>query len=185
MGIWRKFPPAAAACMTGRLLILLTLLPFGDLLPQSAVLARPASPWNSHAIEATFAGLRVHEIDASHSEVLFLYDLDNKTESDYQLDKGPKIMIMTRLKPTRSLSSEKQIALSASAFIPAGNRTRIALTVTRSFNWPARMDVASQGRIRQLVSSETAELDGFVLFDQASRYQIELPGSWPEVEKAP
>ena len=33
-------------------------------------------------------GVRVREIDASKSEVVFLYDLDNKTDTDYQLAKG-------------------------------------------------------------------------------------------------
>jgi hypothetical protein len=47
------------------------------------------------------------------------------------------------------------------------------------------MDAASQMKIRQLVADETADLGGFVLFDQSTRYQIELPGSWTEIEKAP
>jgi hypothetical protein len=40
-------------------------------------------------------------------------------------------------------------------------------------------------RIRELVAGEVAGLEGFALFDQGTRYQIDLPGAWPEIEKAP
>jgi len=40
-------------------------------------------------------------------------------------------------------------------------------------------------RIRELVAGEVVGLEGFVLFDQGTRYQIDLPGAWPEIEKAP
>ena len=145
-------------------------------------MANPTPPWNSHAVEGTFTGVRVREIDPSKSEVEFLYDLDNKTDTDYQLAKGSTVVIMSRLKSSGSLSSEGQVALGSSAFVPARNRTRIELGVTRAFDWPARMDIDSQLRIRQLVAAELADLDGFVLFDQGARYQIELPGAWPEIE---
>ena len=63
--------------------------------------AKPAIPWNEHAIESSFAGVRVREIDASNSAVVFLYDLDNKTDSDYQLAKGPSVVVMSRLEILR------------------------------------------------------------------------------------
>jgi hypothetical protein len=159
------------------------LLVFGKS-PQAQTVPKPAPPWNVHAIESTFAGVRVREIDASNSAVVFLYDLDNRTDSDYRLAKGPTVVIMSRLKSSSSLSSEKLVTLSSSAFVPAKNRTRIALEIRQPFIWPGRMDAKSQGRIRQLVAGEIADIHGFVLFDESTRYQIDLPGTWPEIEKA-
>ncbi len=170
------------ACTIGFLLVLVGIV---GRLPRSQSLAKPANPWNSRAIESALAGVRVREIDPSKSEVVFVYDLDNKTDNDYQLAKGPTVVIMSRLKSSGSLTSEKQVTLISSAFVPARNRTRIELGVTRAFDWPARMDAASEMRIRQLVAGEIADLTGFVLFDQGTRYQIELPGTWPEIDKAP
>jgi hypothetical protein len=170
------------ACALGFLLMLVAA---GGGLPEARSSANPVNPWNSHAIESALAGVQVREIDSSKSEVVFLYDLDNKTDSDYQLSKGPSVVIMSRLKSSGSLSSEKQISLASGAFVPARNRTRIEVFITRPFNWPARMDVTSQSRIRQLVTNEIAGLEGFVLFDQETRYQIDLPGSWAEAETAP
>jgi hypothetical protein len=164
---------------------LLVLAVSAEKLPQARSLANTAAPWNSQAIQSTFAGVRIRELNPAKSEVVLLYDLDNKTDQDYQLAKGPGVLIMTRLKSTGSLSSEKQVVLAAPAFVPARNRTRIELSITRAFNWPGRMDAAAQMRIRQLVSGELPDLKGFVLFDQDSRYQIELPGTWPLAEKEP
>lgn len=146
--------------------------------------AKSAVPWNEHAIESSFAGLRVREIDASNSAVVFLYDLDNKTDSDYQLAKGPSIVVMSRLKSSGSLSSEKPVSLISSAFVPAKNRTRIELEIKQPFPWPGRKDTKSEIKFRQLVAGQIMDLGGFVLFDETSRYQIDLPGAWPEVDKA-
>ena len=41
------------------------------------------------------------------------------------------------------------------------------------------MDAASQVRIRDLVAGELVDVDGFVLFDEEARYQIDLPGDRP------
>jgi hypothetical protein len=148
-------------------------------LPVARTFAQAAAPWNSHAVEGAFAGVRVREIDASNSAVIFLYDLNNKTDADYQLTKGPSVMIMSRLKSTGSLSSEKPVTLSDSAFVPSKNRTRISVEIKQPFPWPGRMDSRSEDRIRRLVADEVGDIQGFVLFDGSTRYQIDLPGGWP------
>jgi hypothetical protein len=176
---------------SGKQLGVILVSTVGFLLAMAQVLGKPsqaqsvpksAIPWNAHAIEGSLAGLRVREIDGSNSAVVFLYDLDNKTDSDYKLAKGPSVVIMSRLKSSGSLSSDKPAILASSAFVPAKNRTRIALEIRQPFAWPARMDAKSEGRFRQLVAGEVADINGFVLFDESARYQIDLPGAWPEVE---
>jgi len=149
-------------------------------LPVALTFAQPAAPWNQRAVKGSFAGVRFREIDASNSAITFLYDIENRTDGDYQLTKGPAVMIMSRLKSTGSLSSEKAVTLSGSAFVPAKNRTRISVEIKQPFVWPGRMDSKSQDRIRRLVADEVDDIDGFVLFDGSTRYQIDLPGGWPE-----
>jgi hypothetical protein len=146
------------------------------------------SPWNSGAIQSTFAGAQVQEADATHATVQFFYDLDNSTDTDYRFTKGPGTVVMTRLKSNNSLSSEGPIELNSSVFLPARNRTRIALQVTRPFNWPPGLPATQIGpvnqlKFRQLVADEVANLSGFVLFDTASHFQIELPGGWQELQE--
>ncbi|MFZ3216371.1 MAG: hypothetical protein WA192_09965 [Candidatus Acidiferrales bacterium] len=149
--------------------------------------APPASPWNSGAIQGTFAGVEVREADPTHATLLFSYDLDNNTSLDYRFTKGPGTVVMTRLKSDGSLSSAEPIELDNSAFLPARNRTRIAVQITRPFNWPAGMapgqiGPVNQEKFRQFVSEEVANLSGFALFDQATHFQVELPGGWQELQ---
>ena len=173
---------AILVLLAGGIFFLLTRKPDGN--RPSARLARP---WSPHAIQTTFAGLRVEQIDNSNAAIVFLYDLNNRSDSDYQLLKGPDVIVMRRLKSSGTLSSEKPVALRGSAFLPAKNRARISLQVNESFAWPARAGATSEGRFRQLIAKEVTDLGGFVIFNQFHRVQIDLPGSWPfsETEAAP
>jgi|SRR5580692_9529175 hypothetical protein len=156
---------------------------------ERAVQQRPQpSPWNSGAIQSTFAGAQVQEVDATHAMLEFFFDLDNNTDADYRFAKGAGTVVMTRLKSDGSLSSEEPIELNNSVFLPARNRTRIALQVTRPFNWPTGLPAGQIGpvnqvKFRQLVADEVAKLSGFVMFDTATHFQIELPGGWQELQQ--
>jgi len=144
--------------------------------------AQQVQPWNFSAIQATCAGIRIQELDPSHAAVVFLYDLDNNTDADYQLGKGPNIVVMDRLNPGGALSPDEQASLAEAAFVPARNQTRITLQVVHPFNWPAQKDPAAEQDFNQLVAADVSRLAGFVLFDQSNRYQIELPGNWTSAE---
>jgi hypothetical protein len=147
----------------------------------------PGSVWNSSAIQSSFAGVQVREVDATHAKLIFSYDLNNNTDTDYKVATGPTTVVMTRLKSNGSVSSEEPVELDASVFLPARNRTRIAVEITRNFNWPAQFSgtqigPVNQEKFRGLVSEEVGNLSGFVLFDQATHFQIELPGGWQDLE---
>ena len=149
-------------------------------------LAAPAPVWNSSAIQSSFAGVQVKEVDATHAALIFSYDLDNNTDTDYRLAKGPATVVMTRLKSSGSVSSAEPVELDSSVFLPARNRTRIAVEITRNFNWPsglpgAQIGPVNQEKFRSLVAQEVANLSGFVVFDQATHFQIDLPGGWQEL----
>jgi hypothetical protein len=180
MAQWKKL--VLIAISTCALLILLVVI-FSR--PQRVASSQAqVNPWNSLAIESTLVGVRVREVDPTHAAVVFLYDLSNQTDTDYQLASGPNLLIMSRLEPGGSLSSDRQASLTSVGFVPAKNRTRIALEVSRPFNWPAQRDATSERAIRQLVADEVAGLDGFVLFDQATRYQIELAAASPQLQQS-
>jgi hypothetical protein len=144
-----------------------------------------ANSWNSHAIEGTLAGVRVRELDTSHAAVVFSYDLDNKTGTDYRLASGPNVVIMTRLQPSGSLTAAQQVSLDSAAFVPANNRTRISIEISRPFDWPTQRDSSADRQLRQFVADQVAGLQGFVLFDQANRYQIEMATASPQFQQAP
>ncbi|MGA3293826.1 MAG: hypothetical protein ABSE45_07565 [Candidatus Acidiferrales bacterium] len=175
---WRK----TGLIGVGGCFLLLLIVALGKFLGTES--AGRGTHWNSAAIGSACAGIRVQELDPTHAAVIFLYDLDNKTDADYELDKGPNVVIMGRLKPGGTLSSAEQVSLNSAAFVPARNQTRIALEIVHPFNWPAQKDAAAERDFNQLVASDSSNLLGFVLFDQTNRYQIELPAAWPGAEQA-
>lgn len=153
----------------------------GGSIAKSRASKAPAGTWNADAIGGAFAGIRVQEADASDASVLFLFDLDNKSGADYNLTGDASLIVMGRLKSTGSLSPEHQYRLASTVFLPAGNRTRMTLQTTLPFHWPSQMDAAAEAEFRQTVNHSIADLAGFVLFDPATHYQIELTGGWPAV----
>src|SRR5580700_6218792 len=95
--------------------------------------------WNSTAIRSNFEGIQVKEVDPTHAALIFSYDLENTTDSDYHLSNDPKILIVGRLKSNTSLKPEDSMQIENPIFLPARNLTRIALKVNYSFNWPTQM----------------------------------------------
>lgn len=172
------------ACLLVLVVFVLPRAPQND-----AVEKRAAAPvWNSSAIQSSFAGVQVKEVDATHAKLIFSYDLDNNTDTDYRVATGPTTVVMTRLKSNGSVSSEEPVELSSSIFLPARNRTHISVEVARNFNWPTglpetQIGPVNQDKFRALVAQEVANLSGFVLFDQATHFQIELPGGWQELQQ--
>ena len=155
---------------------------------KQAIAPKQPELWNSSAIRSTFEGVRVKEIDPTHAALFFSYDLENTTASDYRLANDPKMLIMGRLKSNSSLQAEDSIQIDNSIFVPAKNRARIVLQASYPFNWPTQMfpgqvGPLTQEKFRSFVANKVADLRGFILFDQASRYQIELPGGWQELQQ--
>ncbi len=163
-------------------LALLTVL---GIFARARFMAGRPQAWNSGAIETTLAGVRVRELDNTHAAVVFSYDLDNRTDTDYRLSSGPNVVIMSRLQPNGSLTSVQQVSLDSAAFVPARNRTRISLEITHPFDWPLQRDAAAERQVRQFVADEVSGVQGFVLFDQSTRYQIELATASPELQRPP
>jgi len=178
MAGWKK---AALLVIAACLVLFLALFVSGKL-PHWAL---RSAPWDARAIHASFAGVRVQEVDSAHAAVLLFYDLENRTDADYHLASGPNVVIMSRLAADGTLSADRPATLESSAFVPSRNRTRITLELSRPFTWPTEKDSAAEQSIRQLVASQVAGLAGFVLFDQTARYQIELPAPSLEPEHPP
>jgi hypothetical protein len=143
--------------------------------PRSVHTGSDQKPWNPRAIGTSFTGVEVRELDTKHAAVDFFYNLENQTSTDFQLTPGSKAVIMKRLKVDGSLSADRDARLVSAAFVPTNNRTRIAVEITDLFDWPTKQDAAADQSLRDFVARETSGLEGFVIFDQISRYQIELP----------
>ena len=98
--------------------------------------AAASTGWNPAAVHGTLAGIQVREMDPNHAAIVFSYDIDNQTDADYQLTKGPNAVILSRLKSDGTLVTNDALQLDNSVFLPARNRTRISFEEAKPFRWP-------------------------------------------------
>jgi hypothetical protein len=145
---------------------------------------RRAAPWNSDAISATYMGAQLRETSADSAALFLAYDLQNNTNQDYRLADGPGYIVMSRVKPDGSLSSQEPVQVSYATFLPAHQRARLALEIQRPFHWPADNDPLLSKELTDFVTQKLSDVDGFVLFDQADRCEIDLPGNWQSLASA-
>ena len=138
--------------------------------------------WLQGTVRAVYVGSQLKEIDKTRASLIISYDLANDTDSDYQLANGPGVLILSRMKSGGSLSEEQRVQLSYPVFLPARQQARLALEITEPFPWPAKDDLASLDKMREFVRRRLENVAAFVLFDQASRGQVELPSGWGVLE---
>src|SRR5260370_5768094 len=104
--------------------------------------------WNGEAIKATYVASQLKETDKAHSTLTLSYDLVNNTDSDYRLDSGPEVLILSKLKADGSLSQQEPIRLSYPLFLPANQHARLALKITEPLVLPAEQDAAYVDNLR-------------------------------------
>ena len=139
--------------------------------------------WSREGIKAAYVATQLREVDKTHSSLILSYDLNNLTDLDYRLSEGPGVVILSRLKSDGSLSEEEPIRLNYPVFLPAKQRARLAIEISHAFAWPARDDSHYEEKLREFVKQRLADVRGFVLFDETSHNQIDLPATWQELEE--
>ncbi len=142
-----------------------------------------SASWHPQAIKATYLASQLKETDKTHCTLTLSYDLENNTDFDYRLDEGRELVIQSRLKSDGSLSQQEPIQLSYPVFLPAKQHARLAIEMTERFAWPPDGDPAYIDKLREFVRQRLANVAEFVLFDQASRYEVKLPGAWQELQE--
>ena len=152
--------------------------------------SRPVKPkpWDQSAITAKF--YQVSTTDEGASKLEFQYVLQNNTDKDYELQTYSAAKIAGKLQDTGSLTgfaTQEEFSLKLPIFVPAHQKTRINITLPNyGFSSPVHLTSASSDDERRqhnaavvaYVTKRMSNLDGFVLFDDNSRYQIELPNGW-------
>ncbi|OLB30709.1 MAG: hypothetical protein AUH13_10555 [Acidobacteria bacterium 13_2_20CM_58_27] len=160
---------------------LLTLWAFGGTSftrqPQEAL-----KNWNRSGVRAVYMATQLREVDKTRAALILSYDLSNMSNVDYRLTDGSGVVIMSRLKSDGSLSQEQRIRLSYPVFLPAGQRAHLAFEITREFVWP-KDDSHHDEKLKEFVRQMLAPVRGFVLFDDSSHSQFDLPAGWPDLQE--
>lgn len=147
-------------------------------------------PWNASAIIATFdhpdtePGPEKGD-GVPPNDIVLYYTLENMTEFDYQLPLKDHREINAKLKESNSIVPVKHlIALDEGVFVPGKQRVRIKLTMHFAAMTNLSYEDTKENRrkrgneIVDHLKNEFSNIDGFVMFDPGSRYQINFPGDW-------
>jgi hypothetical protein len=148
---------------------------------------KPPRAWNKSAITATFDSIRT---EGNNNTLVFYYILENRTRDDYRISNEAEIEFMTLLKRQASLFHEKNWTCDTSVFLPAGQKLVYKIHLNdRPYeekpNGDADADERNAFRVRltDYVRHKLGNVDGFVIFDQVHRYQIDFPAQdKPKIE---
>ena len=148
---------------------------------------KPPKPRNISAIRGSY--YRVERIQENKDWRLnFEFILENTTDTDYELSKESTYRIAGKLLDTNSLTGfaeNYQIFIKLPLFVPAHQKTRIDVALPQyDVDVPKPINASLEelhkhyDAVAQAVSEKMANLNGFMIFDENTRYQIDLPGDW-------
>ena len=144
---------------------------------------KPAVPWNRNAIKATFDYL-----DTKNDGTLqFNYVLENTADADYSLEDMSDVEMMAKLERQKSLTAAGDtVETELPIFLPSHRRLTFDFSI-REYKYPGSPLKKSATReerqeyrekVAEYVRDNLKNLEGFVLYDKATRYEIDFPKGW-------
>jgi hypothetical protein len=142
--------------------------------------SRPEPPklWNVSAIVAQ-ASPRFR-VSGDGKKIQFTYDIENTTRMDFHIESTTRITIMAKMEdgvfsepvPSGTMSVDLPV------FVPA--KRKGSLVVSALFSEiperkPSESDIEYHEKVRNMLEKDIGEIAGFALFDEANRYEIDLP----------
>jgi len=144
--------------------------------------ARP-KPWNTTAITATYDDVRT---EGETNTVAFDYTLQNNTDQDLRISDGTNVQVAAHLRQSNALSFSKQDTITTTypIYVPAHSRSHF--TIGLAYPTPMKGDSDApddvrhdaQTKLAQYIVKNLNNIDGLVLMDDITKYQINLPDGW-------
>jgi hypothetical protein len=183
MPLWKRLVIISASAGAGFAVLLAVIV--GGVIWYSS---RPPKPWNSAAIKATYDSI---DTEGDKRTFVFDYTLENETDADYKVNSDALVTVAGRLQTQKSLSMlgghEGVVKIDYPIFVPARQRVRFAIHLL-AYPYKGELKLNSDASreerrnyykaLEGYVRKELANLDGFVLFDEVNRYQINFPKGW-------
>lgn len=148
---------------------------------------KPPSHWDSSSIRAT---PEPWDISAGEDSVVvnLHYDVDNRSDYDYNIQQASDAQILARLKDG-SLASASNLFYAPRTIsfnptlVPTKQKARFTLIVEYGYadSYPAK-DRNDSKKLQDFLYARLKDLDGFVLLDLTSRYQINFPSAWEDLK---
>ena len=137
---------------------------------------KPARPWNTSAIKATFESV---DTEGERNTLVLSYTLENNSGADIDIAEKEWVHLMTRRKNQESLDGNERIfeRIDLPIYIPARQKVSYRLHLASSYPGSARLPAHNKA-FAAWVHDKLDDLNGFTLFDQGDLYQIEFPRGW-------
>jgi hypothetical protein len=138
---------------------------------------KPIRPWNDKALIAN--DMPGFGRDSDDSTFSFSYTVQNATGSDYALDsfQQPKLLAVIDDGSLSNPIDEKRLVLRTPIFIPSHQKGTITIRL-KALKAPEQKqdepDDTYHERLRQYLNDHIKSVEGFVLFDESNRYQVNL-----------
>lgn len=160
-GRWFRYFVLSAGAATALVFVAVTLVWY---------VTRPAKPrpWNDGAITATFTGMSVL---TDRPVATFRYGVQNHTERDYRLPGHDSIRIV--LPTGDGLLRDEAVRWVAMSSVPVGQKISVEIQVDIDISQLSDGGDAkgSVDKVRRWLKG----MEGFVVLDETSRYEIQLP----------
>jgi hypothetical protein len=136
-------------------------------------------PWNDKAMITEYAHhLTIPPTGNTYSSIEANYFITNITNSDYQLSKSSIVMI--KIPESSGLRESPDVVLTQDVFIPSKQKVSVSfrLPLQKGEIFGEAITRNNQAEIKRLLLKELQDVDGFVVFDQSSRYEISFSNGW-------
>jgi hypothetical protein len=149
--------------------------------------AKESAPWNRTAIRAEFVELATSD---RKDTIRLWYTLTNTTEADYRIES--MIGITTAAQAgSDSLYAFNQgmISVEMPLTMPAHRKIQTLLTVALQTDKSVPNDASDatvaiyKKDVMTFLRSKYSKMQGFVLMDEGTRYEIDFPGAWSQTER--
>jgi hypothetical protein len=138
---------------------------------------KPAKPWNRDAIIAKSSDL---SIGCDNSVVFYYhYIVENTTDSDYYFPADNKTAFIV-LPENKGLSQDKSFEWDSGAYIPSKQKIEVSFRVSHDYteSFQKQDCLNDTKKLAAFTLRRLGEMDGFIIFDELSRYQIDFPETW-------
>ncbi len=172
MPVWKKLLLCSAGFGAGLTLALVAALGTWS---WYAHRPKPDPSWDASSIKADITGISISTHTADSFVATLQYKLSNTTDKDYSMPPESARIVMTKL-PADNGYSRGSAVMDVEVFIPAHNNMNVNVRVSFDYSdlYPATQH-NDRDKMIALLKMRLKELDGFVIFDRANHYKIELP----------
>ncbi len=138
---------------------------------------KPTPPWNENAL--TTNELPSFGVNDDDNSFYLSYTVQNAMSTDYTIEHlQPKLLAVVSNGSLSNPIEENRLTLRTPIFIPSHQKGTITVYL-KALKAPEQKrdesDDVYHERLRQYLNDHVKGVQGFVLFDESSRYQINLP----------